>query len=143
MTLNLGMNHDFTDNGVDDPRFCPLDGNSCIGLGGVMDYYQETTNGWTCCSNEDMTAHFGDVAEMCLEEDDTIVETTPISNITTPISNITTPISNITTPISNITTPIANFTTPVITTLPPTTVPPTTPQWGKPVFHIFPCYKKS
>ena len=93
MTLNLGMNHDFTDNGVDDPRFCPLDGNSCIGLGGVMDYYQETTNGWTCCSNHDMKTYFADsVSDMCLEENnDEITTSNPTGGTPTTITTTTTP----------------------------------------------------
>ena len=65
---NLGMNHDFNEDPttsakLDTPvKTCTIEAapnNVCTNLnGGIMDYYQTTTDRWSCCSKEDLLTYF-------------------------------------------------------------------------------------
>ena len=65
---NLGINHDFNEDPntgakLDTPvKTCTIEtapNNVCTNLnGGIMDYYQTTTDRWTCCSREDLLTYF-------------------------------------------------------------------------------------
>jgi len=61
---NLNMEHDF-DPSPGDTRECTTDGSSCTGIGGVMDYFGDTTK-WTCCSNADFKALYDAGSADCL-----------------------------------------------------------------------------
>ena len=92
---NLGMNHDFNEdsNGakLDTPvKTCTIESapnNVCTNLnGGIMDYYQTTTDRWSCCSREDLLTYFRGkqmTNSWCLAEQAAIVTTTPTTTTTT------------------------------------------------------------
>ncbi len=65
---NSGMSHDFTNSGVNDPRFCPEDGSSCKNVGGVMDYSQNNYTKWSCCSRNDFKNYYEANQPYCLDE---------------------------------------------------------------------------
>jgi len=64
---NLNKKHDF-DGSPGVSRFCDVGGEDCTNDGGVMDYFQDPVDKWTCCSNSDFANLFADNQPFCLTE---------------------------------------------------------------------------
>ena len=81
---NINMKHDFETAGNPanhpaNPRSCPTDGSSCSNVGGIMDYFQDETDKWTCCSRYDYTEYFNTYNnnnDWCLQKKTTAATTT-------------------------------------------------------------------
>ncbi len=68
---NMGLMHDFPKAGPDHGRLCYQTGHSCINLGGIMDYFQGNSTGWSCCSVNDLRYYYEFIVardgQFCLE----------------------------------------------------------------------------
>ena len=76
---NINMKHDFDNNTPGYPRICPTDSSSCTNIGGIMDYFQEDPNKWTCCSRYDYTEYFNQYNNnnnWCLQKKEEEITTT-------------------------------------------------------------------
>ena len=66
---NLGWKHDFIEIGGDKPRptteatkrTCTIEqapNNACTDVGGIMDYYLDVFDKWTCCTRQDFQEYY-------------------------------------------------------------------------------------
>ncbi len=82
------MAHDFNGS-PGSPRYCS-NGETCTNIGSIMDYFQDPTDRWSCCSNEDFAEMYNDYQPFCLEVNDDDENPNPdTSTSTTTISPCT------------------------------------------------------